>query len=161
MITQTSRETFQVPMPDVFAYITTPATWVEWYPGTSSVNGPEHPAKEDECWEECLRVSGFNMNVEWVAKQVRAPRVCIMEGKMRLSAPLLGWLSRGATVVLRYELLDAGADTCLERTMSYNFPNPLLRLADRLFLQRKTERETREALSNLRQILEARLAHQD
>ena len=66
-----------------------------------------------------------------------------------------------STVVLRYELLDAGADTCLERTMSYNFPNPLLRLADRLFLQRKTERETREALSNLRQILEARLAHQD
>lgn len=79
-----------------------------------------------------------------------------MEGKMRLSAPVLGWLSRGTTVVLRYELLDAGADTCLERTMSYNFPNPLLRWVDRLFLQRKTERETREALANLKQILEAR-----
>lgn len=99
MIAQTSRATFQVPMPDVFAYITTPTTWVEWYHGTSSVNGSEHPAKEDECWEEHLRVSGFNLNVEWVAKQVRAPRVCIMEEKMRLSSPLLGWLSRGATVV--------------------------------------------------------------
>ena len=38
-----------------------------------------------------------------------APRLCVMEGKMRLS-PLFGWLSRGATVVLRYELLDDGED---------------------------------------------------
>lgn len=155
MITQTSRETFQVPMPDVFGYMTTPRNWVEWYPGTASVNGSEHPLKENECWEEHLRVAGFNMKVDWVAKQVKAPRLCIMEGKMRLSPPL-GWLSRGAKVELRYELLEAGEDTRLERTMSYIFPNPFLRLVDRLFLQRKTERESREALSNLKRILEAR-----
>jgi len=94
-------------MPDVFGYMTTPRNWVEWYPGTASVNGSEHPLKENECWEEHLRVAGFNMKVDWVAKQVKAPRLCIMEGKMRLSPPL-GWLSRGATVELRYELLEAG-----------------------------------------------------
>jgi len=140
-------------MPDVFAYITTPTSWVEWYPGTSFVNGPEHPPKENERWEEHLRVSGFDMKVDWVAKQIEAPRLCILEGKMKLSPPF-GWLARGATVELRYDLQDAGEDTRLSRTMSYIFPNPLLRLADRLFLQGKTERETREALSNLKRILE-------
>ena len=137
-------------------YITTPTTWVKWNPGTSSVNGPEHPSKENECWEEYLKVSGINMKVEWVATQVKAPHVCVMEGKMSPTSPLVGWLSRGETVVLRYDLLDAGADTRLERTLSYAFANPLLRLVDHLFLQRKTERETREALSNLKRVLEAR-----
>ncbi len=155
MITLVASETFQVPMPEVFDYMATPRNWVEWYPGTSSSNGPEQPPKENERWEECLKVSGFNMKVDWVAKQVEAPRLCIMEGEMRLSPPL-GWLSRGAKVELRYDLFDVDGDTRLERRMSYNFPNPLLRLSDRLFLQRKTERETREALSILKRILEAR-----
>ena len=155
MITLTAGETLGVPMADVFAYITTPASWAEWYPGTSSANGPEHTPKENDRWEEHLRVSGFDMKVDWVAKQVEAPRLCIFEGKMTLSPPF-GWLARGAAVELRYDLRDAGADTRLERSMSYLFPNPLLRLADRLFLQRKTQRESREALSNLKRILETR-----
>lgn len=155
MITQISQQTFQVPLADVFTYITTPKSWVEWYPGTSAVRGLEGVPKENDCWEESLRVSGFNMKVDWVAKQVKEPSVCIMEGEMKMSPPM-GWLARGVKVTLRYDLLLVGDETQLERTLSYDFPNPLLRLADRLFFQRKTERETHEALTNLKQILEAR-----
>jgi hypothetical protein len=58
--------------------------------------------------------------------------------------------------MLLYGLQDASEGTHMERTMSYFIPNPFLRLADRLYLQGKTERETREALSNLKRILEVR-----
>jgi len=155
MITQTSRQTFQVPINDLFAYLATPKNWVEWNPGTSFVKGPKRPPRENECWEESLRVSGFHMKVDWVAKQVDAPSLCLMKGEMKLSSPL-SWLSHGATVTLRYDLHNIGEDTHLKRTVSYNFPNPFLRLMDHLFLQRKTERETVEALSNLKRIVEDR-----
>jgi hypothetical protein len=85
----------------------------------------------------------------------QAPSLFIMEGKIRLSPPL-GWLSRGATMMLRHDLQNDGENTRLERTLSYTFPNPLLRVADRLFLQNKTKRESRESLSNLKRILETR-----
>ena len=154
MITLRCKETYHVAIEDLFSYITSPKSWVEWYPGTSSVNGPESTPKENETWVERLEVSGFKMKVDWIAKQVNAPHLCLMEGKMELSYGL-GWLSHNATVMLRYDLQAGSEETQLERTMSYHFPNPLLRVADRLFLQDKTGRESREALANLKRILEA------
>ena len=59
-----------------------------------------------------------------------------------------------ARVRITYSLRMDGQDTVFERDMEYQFSRLWLVLLDPLFIRRRTEHESQQALSNAKQLLE-------
>ena len=59
-------------------------------------------------------------------------------------------MADGSTVKLFYEFRSADGGTHFTRTLDYVFEPLFLRLLDRFFLRKKVERESWQALQNLR-----------
>ena len=59
-----------------------------------------------------------------------------------------------AQVAITYRLRMDGSDTVFERDMQYKFNRLWLVVLDPLFIQRRMERESEQALVNAKQILE-------
>jgi len=57
-------------------------------------------------------------------------------------------------VAITYRLRMDGSDTVFERDMQYKFNRLWLVVLDPLFIQRRMERESEQALVNAKQILE-------
>ena len=60
----------------------------------------------------------------------------------------------GAWVTITYRLRVDGKDTVFARKMQYQFNRLWLRVLDPLFSRRHMERESQQALSNAKQMLE-------
>ncbi len=63
------------PIPDVYAYAANPENWVEWYPGTTQVEGaPAALPQVGDTWEETLKVAGLWIRFSWRATAVEPPQ---------------------------------------------------------------------------------------
>ena len=131
---------------DVFAFFTTPKNWPRWHPASISVAGAtDHSlAIGEEVTEEFRMGSGKGRPV-WRVTESKAPYLWRFEG-----APASG----DARVTITYSLRMDGQDTVFERNMHYQFNRLWLRVLDLLFIRRHMERESQQALSNAKQILE-------
>ena len=132
---------------DMFAYVTTPANWPTWHPSSIRVTGSvDHPLMlGEECTEEYV-VAGRHGTCVW--KVVER----VLNQKWVITAAAEG----GGEATITYSLSPAGDGTRFLRSMVYSMPNFFLGLLDTLFLRKRIQAESEEAVRRLKAALESR-----
>ena len=131
---------------DVFDFFTTPKNWPRWHPASISVAGATgHSLAIGEEVTEEFRIGSGKGQAVWRVTARDAPHLWRIEATPE---------SGDARVTITYRLWMDGGDTVFERDMQYQFNRLWLRVLDPLFIRRHTERESQQALSNAKQILE-------
>src|SRR3972149_4694829 len=109
------------PIADVYAYVANPENWVEWYPGTTEVDGaPPGPPHVGDAWEETVKVAGMRMRFSWHATAVEAPHAWTIDGSAKIHGPF-GSRLNGGTATLRYGLHEKQGGTSLHREVAFRF----------------------------------------
>jgi uncharacterized protein YndB with AHSA1/START domain len=131
---------------EVFDYVTTPANWPRWHPSSIRVTGDAGHSQDvgERCTEEFV-VAGRHGVCEWVVLRRDAPAAWVIE-----THP-----AAGGRATITYELAPSDGGTRFVRTLEYEMPNALLAILDALVIRRRIERESAQAVANLREILEA------
>jgi uncharacterized protein YndB with AHSA1/START domain len=130
---------------DVFEYVTTPAHWPVWHPSSIRVTGmTDHSLNVgEECTEE-YRVAGRHGVCTWKVLERDAP------AKWTITASP----DEGGSATIAYTLSNAGDGTRFLRSMTYTMPNWFFALLDALFLHKRIETESEEAVRRLKANLE-------
>jgi hypothetical protein len=84
--------------------------------------------------------------VVWTVRERKAPRRWVIDG----------WVEGGSGTIT-YALTPHLEGTTFERDFVYAIPNPLLSVLDWLVFRRQVEAESREALRQLKDVLERRV----
>ena len=137
----------QTPVEEVFEYVTTPGNWPAWHPSSLGVEGAtNHSLEPGEQVTEEYRVARRPGRVVWTVRERKAPRRWVIDG----------WVEGGSGTIT-YALTPHLEGTTFERDFVYAIPNPLLSLLDWLVFRRQVEAESREALRQLKDVLERRV----
>ena len=133
--------------PQVVAdYVTTPATWPEWYPLTRSVSGPvDRTPAPGVVWQERVRIGLFPFTFTWRTLEDDRPRRYRYQGSS----------NAGGLGTITYEFEAEGEGTRWSRTLTYRQDHWWTRLLDTLFLHGVIRRASDRALLNARDRLEA------
>jgi len=130
---------------DVFEFFTTPKNWPQWHPASISVaRATDHSLAVGEEVGEEFRVGSGKAHAVWRVTASEAPHLWQIE-----NAP-----TEDARVTITYRLHTDGRDTVFERDMQYQFNRLRLRVFDPIFIRRHMERESQQALTNAKDILE-------
>jgi uncharacterized protein YndB with AHSA1/START domain len=133
------------PIAEVFDYVTTPAHWLVWHPSSLGLDGAtDHSLQVGEEVTETFRVAGRRGSVTWTVVVRDAPNRWAIRGKV----------AGGGSGTITYTLTTLADATGFRRQFDYAMPNRLADLLDRLFVRRRIEKESIEAVSRLRQALE-------
>jgi len=132
---------------DVFEFVTTPGHWPQWHPSSISVTGAtDHSlGVGEECTEEYI-VAGRRGVCVWKVLERDVPRT------WKITASPQG----GGTATIAYTLSSAGDGTRFLRSMIYTMPNWFFGLLDSLFLHKRIQAESEEAVARLKAVLEGR-----
>jgi hypothetical protein len=125
---------------DVLAYASTVSRWPEWHPSSLKVDGPGGPLHAGSRFEEDIRAGGRDGHLSWAVNEYLPGR--------RWSARALG--DNGLSLELTYECEVEGDGTRFVRTLEYQFSGLAMRLANRLLLKRRIDRESQASLLALR-----------
>jgi uncharacterized protein YndB with AHSA1/START domain len=133
----------------VFEYVTTAGNWPQWHPSSLNVIGAiDHSGEVGEEITEQFRVAGRRGEVVWTVRERHYPVQWVIEGRIKNS------LSGG---VVKYELTptsENNGSTLFKREFSYDMPNLLYHIINKLLLQRRVQHESDEALHRLKEKLE-------
>ena len=130
---------------DVFDFFTTPKNWPRWHPASISVAGAtDHSLAIGEEVSEEIRAGSGKVDAVWRVTARDAPHLWRFEGSP----------AGDARVTITYRLRMDGSETVFERDMQYQFNRLWLRVLDPLFIRCHMERESQQAVSNAKQILE-------
>lgn len=133
------------PVPEVFEYVTTPSSWLTWHPSCVSIDGAtDHSLQPGEEVTEKFVVAGKPGSVTWTVVAREAPSRWVISGKVAGAG--------GGDIA--YALLPEGDGTNFERVFTYEMENWFLSLLDRIFVRRRIQAESREALERLKRALE-------
>lgn len=133
------------PIEDVFAYVTTPESWLAWHPSSVRITGDtDHSLEIGERVKEEFVVAGRRGEVTWTVKDRDAPKRWVISGHVHNAG--------GGDIA--YSLDHDDKSTYFVRTFTYEMDNWLLSLLDKLFIRRRIEEESKEALSRLKSSLE-------
>lgn len=129
----------------VFDFVTTPAHWLAWHPSSIALRGAtDHSLEIGEEVVEDFRVAGRTGTVTWRVIERAAPRRWAIAGDV----------AAGGSGTIAYTLRDVDGGTLFRREFVYAMPNWFAALLDRLFVRRRIERESVEALRRLKHALE-------
>lgn len=133
------------PPQDVFDYVTTPRHWLAWHPSSLGISGVTERSLQlgDEVTER-FRVAGRKGSVTWKAVLREAP------GKFAIA----GKVAAGGNGTITYTLAPIDGGTAFRREFAYTMPNRFAALLDRLFVRRRIEAESAEAVRRLKHALE-------
>jgi len=135
------------PVAEVYDYVTTPAHWRVWHPSSLALHGAtDHSLQVGEEVTEEFRVAGRNGSVTW--------KVAAREAPVRWA--IRGIVAAGGNGTITYTLAPVGETTSFRREFVYAMPNWFADLLDRLFIRRRIEAESTEAVRRLKHALEAR-----
>ena len=135
------------PIEQVFDYVTTPANWPKWHPSSLSVSGAiDHSLEVGEQVTEEFIVAGRRGRVVWKVRERIAPRRWVIEGQ----------IEKGGGGTITYSLAPLHDGTKFEREFVYTMPNMLTEALDWLFIRRRIETESVEALRRLKEVVERR-----
>jgi len=133
------------PIAVVFDYVTTPAHWLAWHPSSIALRGAtDHSLAVGEEVIENFRVAGRNGAVTW--------KVIARDAPVRWA--IAGTVAGGGNGTITYTLHEAPSGTRFRREFTYAMPNWFARLLDRVFVRRRIEAESTEAVRRLAQCLE-------
>lgn len=145
MTTIVTTATIARPIAEVFDYVTTPAHWLVWHPSSLGLHGAtDHSLQVGEDVTEEFRVAGRKGSVAW--------RVVARNAPVRWT--ISGQVAGGGNGTITYTLASSGDATAFRREFVYAMPNHFAELLDRLFLRRRIEAESVEAVRRLKQALE-------
>jgi hypothetical protein len=132
----------------VLAYASTVTSWPQWHPSSLKVDGQDGPLHAGSRFEEDIRAGGREGHLHWVVEEYLPGR--------RWSARARG--DNGLSLVLTYECESEGDGTRFVRTLDYQFSGLGMRIANRLLLKRRIDRESAASLQALREMALKHLA---
>ena len=145
MTTIVTTATIARPIAEVFDYVTTPAHWLVWHPSSLGLHGAtDHSLQVGEQVTEDFRVAGRSGSVTWKVVAREAPTRWAISGEV----------AAGGKGTITYTLSAAGAGTNFRREFVYTMPNWFADILDRLFIRRRIEAESIEAVARLKRALE-------
>ena len=131
MTTIVTTATIHRPPAEVFAYVTTPAHWLDWHPSSLGLSGAtDHSLEVGEEVTEAFRVAGRRGSVTWKVVEREAPNRWAISGIV----------AAGGSGTITYTLSPVGQGTAFRREFVYAMPNAFAALLDRLFVRRPTRR---------------------
>jgi hypothetical protein len=133
---------------DVLAYASTVSRWPEWHPSSLRINGQKGSLHAGARFEEDIRAGGHDGHLSWVVDEYLPGR--------RWVAQAHG--DQGLSLVLTYECQAEGEATRFVRTLEYQFSGLALRIANRLLLRRRINRESAASMQALREMAQKHLA---
>ncbi len=134
-----------LPMETVFNYVTDPGYWPQWHPSSLGVSGATgHSLEKGEQVTEEFLVAGRHGKATWTVRERVFPRLWSIEGDVAGSA------GKG---VVTYLLQPQDDGTLFEREFIYSMSSPLYVLLDRLFIRRRIEAKSWQAVRQLKQVL--------
>ena len=133
---------------DVLAYASTVTRWPEWHPSSLKVDGPGGSLHAGARFEEDIRAGGREGHLSWVVDEYLPGR---------------RWIARahgdnGLSLVVTYECTAEGDGTRFVRTLDYQFSGLAMRIANRLLLKRRIDRESAASMQALREMAHKHLA---
>ncbi|WLI15071.1 SRPBCC family protein [Pseudomonas sp. FP603] len=132
----------------VLAYASTATRWPEWHPSSLKVDGQSGPLYAGTRFEEDIRAGGREGHLRWEVDEYLPGR--------RWSARARG--DHGLSLVVTYECEAFGDDTRFVRNLEYCFSGVMMRIANRLLLKRRIERESAQSMLALREMAQKHLA---
>ncbi|QAY86597.1 sterol desaturase/SRPBCC family protein [Pseudomonas arsenicoxydans] len=132
---------------DVLAYASTVTRWPEWHPSSLKVEGQSGSLHAGARFEEDIRAGGRNGHLSWEVNEYLPGR--------RWSAWARG--DHGLSLVVTYECEADGDHTRFVRTLDYQFAGLAMRIANRLLLKRRIERESSASMLALRDMAQKHL----
>jgi hypothetical protein len=133
---------------DVLAYASTVTRWPEWHPSSLKVDGPRGSLHAGARFEEDIRAGGREGHLSWAVDEYLPGR---------------RWIARahgdnGLSLVVTYECTAEGDGTRFVRTLDYQFSGLAMRIANRLLLKRRIDRESAASMQALREMAHKHLA---
>ena len=132
------------PADAVLSYAAAPAHWPEWHPSSLRIYGREGALLAGEVFEEDIHAGGRTGHLRWDVLDYQPAR--------RWQASARG--DHGLGLLLTYECIEVEGGCEFVRTLEYGFDGGLMRLANRLLLSRRIERESQASMQALRAVLE-------
>ncbi|MCS3839144.1 hypothetical protein HNR03_003752 [Pseudomonas sp. JAI111] len=132
---------------DVLAYASTVTRWPEWHPSSLKVEGKSGPLHAGARFEEDIRAGGRDGHLSWEVNEYLPGR--------RWSAWARG--DHGLSLVVTYECEADGDHTRFIRTLDYQFAGLAMRIANRMLLKRRIERESSASMLALREMAQIHL----
>ena len=133
------------PIAVVYDFVTTPAHWLAWHPSSIALRGAtDHSLHVGEEVVEDFRVAGRRGSVTW--------KVIARDAPVRWA--IAGVVAAGGRGTITYTLSESGTATQFQRQFVYAMPNWFAALLDRLFVRRRIEAESAEAVRRLKLALE-------
>jgi uncharacterized membrane protein len=109
-------------------------------------NTPEKPLRTGQTFGQTIRIAGRNLTTEWEVSELEAGR--------RVAYRATGPAGASLEMHQRIEPRDNGSRVELE--IDYDLPGGALGDAvDKLYVERRNEREAAHSLSNLKELLES------
>lgn len=121
---------------------------VQWSPSTTAVDGPDRLRAEGDTFTQTVAVGGRSFRSRWTVDRFEAARRLTLSGR----------ITPGVRVEMDETItpMDDGTEVCL--TMRYKLPfGPLGRLAGKLGLVGRAEREATDVLRHVVAEAEGRL----
>lgn len=132
----------------VLAYASCATRWPEWHPSSVRVYGPSGSLAAGSHFDEDIFAGGRTGQLSWDVVEYVAGQ--------RWQARATG--NYGLNLSVTYECQATQCGTRFVRTLEYHFPGWVMRLLNRLLLQKRIERESAESLLALRNVVEQLLA---
>src|SRR5438270_4373031 len=134
-----------LPMETVFNFVTDPGDWPQWHPSSLGVSGATgHSLEKGEQVTEEFLVAGRRGKVTWTVRERLFPQLWSIEGNIAGS---------GGQGLVKYTLHPRDNGTLFEREFIYSMSSPLSVLLDRLFIRRRIQAESWQAVRQLKQVL--------
>jgi hypothetical protein len=128
----------------VLSYLSTPSRWQEWHPYPVAISAPSGSLPPGSRFDY---TGGRAGKLDWEV----------------VDASSRHWQTRargrhGLEIGITYECIPTAGGTRVVRTLEYRFTSLFARMADRLVLRRRIERDSIALLSKLRTVSESVLA---
>jgi hypothetical protein len=124
----------------VLAYAASVSYWPDWHPSSLKIDGPHGPLHAGARFEEDIHAGGRAGHLRWeVTEYLPGRRWCARAQS-----------DQGLSLRLTYESSAEAGGTRFVRTLEYRFDGLLMRLANRLLLKRRIERESAASMLALR-----------
>ncbi len=145
MTTIERRIEIQAPPNEVFKELIDLHRLDRWSTITESHDGPTTTLKTGDEFKQTIRVAGMKLPTEWRCVECDPPNLVAYQA----TAPGGGRLNMRQTVV------PTGSASRVELTVDYDLPGGFLGdVLDRLYVERRNQREAEQSLQNLKDLVE-------
>ncbi len=137
----------QVPPEDAFEALIDWSRLSDWSTVTQSHEGADRCSGVGEEFDQQLRIGGVPLQTHWRVVEFEPPRSLAYE---------VTAMARGR-MTLRQRVASSGEGARVEFDVDYDLPGGFLGEAlDRVYVERRNEREVEHSLQNLKDLLEGR-----